>query len=763
MSLFCALFFAFFIISSSSSAVEKNANNLGMQTFIVRIHTSLKPSTFADVDEWYESTLGSVGFNPNQQGGAKSSYFLHVYRTVFHGFSARLTPEQAKLLKAQPGVIGVLPDQIRHVETTRSPGFLGLDSYHNPKGLLRESDLGSNVVIGMIDTGIWPESPSFSDEGLGPIPAHFKGECDGGVGFPSSLCNKKLVGVRYFSDGLEAIEGPTQVEERSARDSIGHGTHTASTAAGRARAQNASFFGYAKGEATGIAPKARLAIYKVCWKSGCAESDILAGFDKAVQDGVDIISLSVGGPPQQYPVDPIAIGSFGAVEKGIFVSASAGNSGPNSGSVSNVAPWITTVGASTIDRAFLAELILGNGVVLTGTSLYTGKPFVEKQYFPIIYGRDARDPLCLNLLDPEVVKGKIVVCNPSQDSRVVKGLLVKRAGGIGVVIASDGLIGKSFTTDPYLVPELAIPESANDKLFSYLNSTKEPKATIVFRGTRLGSGPAPAVAGFSSRGPNKVSSYVLKPDVIAPGVDILAAWPDNVPPSHLSEDPRRSGFNIISGTSMSCPHVSGVAALIKGAHPEWSPAMIRSALMTTSYNHYSDGKPLVDQVNYTNASIWDMGVGHVDPEKANDPGLVFDLGVDDYIDFLCASNYSESEIKTVVKRAASCNKRTVKQWDLNYPAIVVDSSQSGKSADAEIIVKRALTSVGPAASSYSAKVANPRGANVTVSPPSLSFKEQAEKQSFTVHFSVGGSLQNEVGWLTWTDGRHNVTIPLIVS
>ena len=750
------------IISFSSFVVGENANNLGMQTFIVRIQNGLKPSAFADVDEWYKSTLSIVGFNANQNGVAISSHFLHVYRTVFHGFSARLTLEQAKLLKGQSGVLGVFPDQIRYVQTTRSPGFLGLDSYHDPKGLLKESDLGSNIVIGMIDTGIWPESRSFSDEGLGPVPTHFRGECDGGVGFPSSLCNKKLVGVRYFSSGLEAMVGPTQVEERSARDNAGHGTHTASTAAGRARAQNVSFFGYAKGEATGIAPKARLAIYKVCWRNGCAESDILAGFDKAVQDGVDIISLSVGGPPQQYTVDPIAIGSFGAVEKGIFVSASAGNSGPDWGSVSNVAPWMTTVGASTIDRAFLAELVLGNGVVLTGTSLYTGKPFVEKEYFPIIDGRDARDPLCLNLLEPELVKGKIVICNPSQDSRIVKGLLVKKAGGVGAVITSDKLMGQSFTTDPYLVPELAIPESANDKLFSYLNSTKEPKATIVFRGTKLGSGPAPAVAGFSSRGPNKVSSYVLKPDVIAPGVDILAAWPDNIPPTRFPEDTRRSEFNIISGTSMSCPHVSGVAALIKGAHPEWSPAMIRSALMTTSYNHYSDGKPLVDQVNCTIASIWDMGVGHVDPEK-NDPGLVFDLGVDDYIDFLCASNYSESEIRTVVKRAVSCNKKTVKQWDLNYPAIVVNSSQIGQSADAKVIVKRTLTNVGPAASSYSAKVANPRGVNVTVSPPSLIFKEQSEKQSFTVHFSAVESLQNEVGWLTWTDGHHNVTIPLIVA
>ena len=736
---------------------------------MVYINNELKPFSFSDVEEWYKSILNSLNISPNND----SNPFVYVYKTVFHGFSARLTPEQAEALKSHPSVVAVFPDQAYELHTTRTPHFLGLNSYHSPTGLLKDSDMGSNVVIGIIDTGIWPESPSFRDDGLGPIPTHFKGACEGGKDFPPSLCNKKLVGARYFLDGTSGDNvGPTQLE--SARDIIGHGTHTASTAAGRVLAGNSSFFGYAMGEATGIAPMARLAVYKVCKPTiGCRASNVLAGIDKAVEDGVDIISISLGGPTSRYARDPIAIASYSAVAKGVFFSASAGNRGPLTQTVSNIAPWIITVGASTIDRTFPVDVLLGNGDIVTGTSLYSGKPLDEHQYFPLVQINDTSSgKLCMaGGLPSATVKGKIVICLRGMESPPAKGVNVKKAGGVGVIVTNDLQYGEALFSDAYFdIPGLTITNSGRERLLNYLKTSgHHAKARMIFQGTKVPSGQAPSVAGFSSRGPNLESIYVLKPDVIAPGVDILASWPDTIPPARIPQDPRRSGFNILSGTSMSCPHVAGIAALLKGAHPDWTPAMIRSAMMTTAYNSCRDGKPILAQENDLPASIWLRGAGHVDPEKANDPGLVYDLTEDDYIDFLCASNYTKSEIMMIAKTEVSCEKRTTKrEWDLNYPAIVVATKrQSGRLRNVNVTVARTLTNVGSGSSSYRVELVSPKGAMVSVNPSELSFKAKGEKKSFEVHVLAEKEKDNvtdaDEGSLTWTDGKHRVTIPLIVG
>lgn len=767
--LFFSLAFSPSKFTHPTNAQNLDVHNHGKETFIVRINNELKPANFSDVDEWYKSILTSLSIRPN----GDSYPVIYVYKTVFHGFSARLTLEQADALKAHPSVVGVFPDQTYELHTTRTPHFLGLNSYHHPAGLLKESDMGSDVVIGIIDTGIWPESPSFRDDGLGPIPAHFKGACEGGKDFPSSLCNKKLVGVRYFLDGMSSDSVcPAQLE--SARDVIGHGTHTASTAAGRALVGNSSFFGYAQGQATGIAPKARLAVYKVCQPTiGCRGSNVLAGIDKAVEDGVDVISTSLGGPTGRYAGDPIAIGSYGAVQKGVFFSASAGNRGPQTQTVSNIAPWLTTVGASTIDRTFPADLILGNGDVLTGTSLYTGKPLDETKYFPIVQINDTSyGKLCMGSgLPSETVKGKIVICLRGMESPPSKGVNVKNAGGVGIVVTNDLQYGEALFSDAYFgIPGLTITNSAREKLLNYIKTSgHDAKARMVFHGTKVPSGQAPSVAGFSSRGPNLESIYVLKPDVIAPGVDILASWPDAIPPARIPQDPRRSGFNILSGTSMSCPHVAGIAALLKGAHPDWTPAMIRSAMMTTTYNTCRNGKPILAQENNLPASVWLRGAGHVDPEKANDPGLVYDLTEDDYIDFLCASNYTKSEIMMIAKKEVSCEKRaTKKEWDLNYPAIVVaPKRQVERPSNVNVTVTRTLTNVGSGSSSYRVELVSPKGAKVRVNPSELSFKVKGEKKSFEVQVLAekekGNVMDAEEGSLTWTDGKHRVTIPLIVG
>ncbi|KAL2535271.1 Subtilase family protein [Forsythia ovata] len=777
---FALLFFiAFFqlLLISSETDFQKT------QTFIVRVQNDLKPSAFSDVEQWYKSTLRSLSSYPESSQTEKTQEFLHVYRTVFHGFSTKLTLEQAQELRNRREILAVLPDRLRQLHITRSPHFLGLSSV-NPSELLTESDSGSNVVIGIFDTGIWSERRSFHDEGLGPIPATWKGECTEGENFTKANCNKKIIGARYFTAGYDAHTGRINGTEdiKSPRDTEGHGTHTASTAAGRP-VSNASLFGYAHGVAVGVAPKARIAVYKICWKNGCMNSDILSAFDKAVEDGVDIISISVGGGAEPYNLDPLSIGAFGAMERGVLVSASAGNEGPSKMTVTNVAPWITTVGAGTIDRKFPADLVLEDGRVINGASLYSGDPLPGKTYFPIIYAGNASAnsssggrhvgsftaATCMaDSLDKELVRGKIVVCDRGGTTRASKGEVVKSAGGAAVVVANVAPIGEGLVADSHIIPGLAITESGRHTVRNYINSNPNPRAKLIFRGTEIGVKPAPVVASFSSRGPSTDSVYVLKPDVIAPGVNILAAWPDGLSPTGLAIDTRRTEFNVASGTSMSCPHVSGVAALLKGAHPDWSPAMIRSALMTTAYTKDLEGNPLLDEKAYNLATIYDMGAGHVNPEKAVDPGLVYDLTANDYVNFLCASNFTRRDIRQIARRPVSCGKKqSNKPWNLNYPAISV-AFEASEPLNLGIVVTRTVTHVSENAASYGVSVTNPKGAILTVTPSKMNFKMKGEKQSYVVRITAEklavtpGNSVTEVGKITWSDGQHRVVSPVLV-
>lgn len=750
------------------------------QTYIIRVQNDLKPSAFSNVENWYKSTLQTLDSSQlmkDSEEYSKKQDFLHIYKNVFHGFSTTLTTQQAQQLKTQPGILAVIPDQLRQIQTTRSPIFLGLEG-KNPSDLITESDSGSDVIIGIFDTGIWPERRSFHDKGLPPIPTRWKGECVEGEKFRKNHCNKKLIGARYFRAAYEASMRMKEVnisgELKSPRDTQGHGTHTASIAAGR-EVSNASLLTLAAGVAVGVAPKARIAAYKICWKKGCSDADILASFDAAVEDGVDIISLSVGGGTLPYHLDPIAIGSYGAMERGIIISASAGNEGPASQSVANVAPWIITIGASTIDRKFPADLKLENGKSFTGATIYTGK---DLPYTPIIYAGHAfirkegfsnfSGGVCMpKSLDSNLVRGKIVICDRGGTSRAMKGETVKSAGGVGVVVANLATTGEGLVADAHIIPGLSVTASAGDKLRSYVKSNQNPRASIVFHGTQVGVKPAPVVASFSARGPNAESIYVLKPDIIAPGVNILAAWPDNTPPTELAIDTRRTDFNILSGTSMSCPHVSGLVALLKGAHPDWSPAMIKSALMTTAYTMDSSGKPIKDEKAYNESTIWDMGAGHVDPDRAINPGLVYDLTSTDYLNFLCSSNYSRQEIRLIARRSLRCKGTKQKPWDMNYPAIVVAFEESEKSTF-EVVARRTVTHVSENASSYIAEVINPKHVSVTVDPPRMRFTKKGEKQSYTVRISgkkmgvSAGSMLSEEGKLIWRDGHHVVNTPLVV-
>ncbi|KAL1564218.1 subtilisin-like protease SBT1.7 [Salvia divinorum] len=736
-------------------AVAAAAAETKKETYIVHMAKSEMPAEFVDHTHWYDASLKSVS------GEAE---MLYTYTNVVHGFSTRLTPDEARSMEVRPGVLSVLPESKYELHTTRTPSFLGLDQN---AAMFPESDSASDVVVGVLDTGVWPESPSFDDTGFAAVPSSWRGECEIGTNFTKSNCNKKLIGARYFARGYEATLGPIDEakESRSPRDDDGHGTHTSTTAAGSV-VSGASLFGYAPGTARGMAPRARIAAYKVCWIGGCFSSDILAAMDKAIDDNVNVLSLSLGGGMSDFFRDSVAIGAFAAMEKGILVSCSAGNAGPSSYSLSNVAPWITTVGAGTLDRDFPAFVSLGNGKNFSGVSLFKGGALPSK-LLPFVYAGNVSNAsdgnLCMTgSLNPEMVRGKIVLCDRGVNPRVQKGSVVKDAGGLGMVLANTAANGDELVADAHLLPATTVGETTAKEIKDYLFSDSNPTATVLFEGTKVGIEPSPVVAAFSSRGPNSITPQILKPDLIAPGVNILAGWSGAVGPTGLAEDGRRVGFNIISGTSMSCPHVSGLAALLKAAHPDWNPAAIRSALMTTAYTAYKNGKMIQDVSTGKPSTAFDHGAGHVDPVSALNPGLVYDLDAEDYLNFLCALNYTASQINSLARRNYSCVAgKSYSVNDLNYPSFAINLEARG----GEVKHTRTLTNVGPAGT-YKVSVTSDDSVKIAVEPQSLTFGQSNDKKSYSVTFTAAGTMPanaNGFGRIEWSDGKRVVGSPVAVS
>lgn len=668
-----------------------------------------------------------------------------------------------------PDVISIRPDNSFQLQTTYSYKFLGLNPAKDAAWY--SSHFGRGTIIGVLDTGVWPESPSFDDRGMPPVPKKWRGVCQEGESFSSSSCNRKLIGARYFTEGhrvgsMSSSVGNIQ-EYVSPRDSHGHGTHTSSTAAG-ASVPMASVLGNGAGVARGMAPGAHVAVYKVCWFTGCYSSDILAAMDVAIRDGVDVLSLSLGGFPLPLFDDTIAIGSYRAVEHGISVVCAAGNNGPIQYSVANIAPWITTVGASTLDRRFPAVVRLGSGKMIYGESMYPGKHLPNAQReLDIVYivGGDSGSEFCLRGSLPRAkVQGKMVVCDRGVNGRAEKGQAVKEAGGVAMVLTNTEINLEEDSVDVHVLPATLVGFAEAVDLKAYINSTRRPRARIIFGGTTIGRSRAPAVAQFSARGPTLYDSTVLKPDMIAPGVNIIAAWPQNLGPSSLPEDSRRANFTVMSGTSMACPHVSGITALIHSAHPEWTPAAIKSAIMTTAdaYDHF--GKPIMDG-NKT-AGLFAIGAGQVNPARAMDPGLIYDIKPDDYVNHMCALGYTRSQILTVTHRNVSCHEISQKNrgFSLNYPSISVVFKQ-GKTVK---MIKRQLTNVGSPNSIYSLEVQAPDGIEVKVKPKRLVFTKMNQTLNYKIWFiskkrAAKGKTIYGQGHMTWVHSANHYRVQSPIS
>ncbi|KAF3792720.1 Subtilisin-like protease SBT1-5 [Nymphaea thermarum] len=731
---------------------------------------SKRPTSFSTHEEWHLSTLASLSSSSSLPSSAMEDRLLYTYTHAMHGFSARLTFSELAELENHPAHVASYPDSYGQLLTTYTPKFLGLSK---ASGIWPESSYGSDIIIGILDTGIWPESKSFDDHGLSPVPDRWKGRCENRTTFSMSLCNRKLIGARSFSKGLRA--SGLHIEDfdyDSPRDFDGHGTHTSSTAAGN-YVDNVEYFGYAKGSAKGIAPAARVAIYKVVWSSdddSSAATDVLAGIDQAIADGVDVMSLSLAfKPASPYYEDVIAIGALSAVRRGILVSCSAGNSGSSWYSVLNGAPWIMTVGAGTTDRSFSASLTLGNGFMLHGTSYFPLSIYIAD--LPLYYDRsNISKASCLNSsLEVSQVAGKVVLCDMNNQTNIFNQIdEVNRAGAAAGIFVGHTML---LEPDSLYIPSLVVQPSEADRVRQYASQTINATVKeMTFQITKHNAKPAPQVTYFSSRGPNPISPMVLKPDVLAPGKDVLAAWVPHNPTAKYRSDKLLSTYALDSGTSMSSPHVAAVAALVRSVHPDWSAAAIKSAIMTTAQIYDNRHAIIRNEGTRQPATPLDFGSGHVDPNRAMDPGLIYDLDFQDYVNFICTLDYTAKHMMAMLRlRKWECK---LDKGDLNYPSfIAVFNKTDVPSYPKKKTFIRVLTNVGSPDAVYSSAVDVPKGMKVIITPSSLTFSERNNKQIFRLHLEVDEEALSAgqkgtraaYGYLRWTDDKseHIVSSPIV--
>ncbi len=521
--------------------------------------------------------------------GADAGSLLYNYTYAFNGFAAVLTPAEAKAMESQAGVTTVVQDQWRYATTDSSPTALGLtDEGEDYLSAQAHGYTGEGVIVGVIDSGIWPEHPSFADDGsyadLGVVldDSVFP-SCDFGNTAHNEYdvpfeCNNKLLGARQMLETYRSVIGADPDEFDSARDDDGHGTHTASTAAGNSGVR-ASIYGIPRGVVSGIAPRACVIAYKGLGNLGGFTSDLAAAIDQAVEDGVDVINYSVGGGAGAPGADEISF--LFAADAGIYVATSAGNSGPEPATLGNpgTMPWMTTVGANTQKRFYQGTAVLGDGSRYAGASITYGTPVRS-----LVDAEFAGGDLCVpGTLDPALVTGKIVLCRRGSIGRAEKSLAVYQAGGDGMILYENTDDNNLFT-DTHWVPTVHVDNTPGLAIKAYIASSANPTARIVAK-QKTAWPYAPSMTHFSSRGPNPVSPDLIKPDITGPGIQIMAGYSPMPDPG---SNPAGELFAAIAGTSMSSPHVAGLFALIKEAHPDWSAAAAKSALMTTARQNVVD-------------------------------------------------------------------------------------------------------------------------------------------------------------------------------
>lgn len=725
---------------------------------------------------------------------------IYSYMYSMNGMAVRMTEAQATKAEHLPEVLHVWEDEIRPLATNFSPEFLGL--FDRERGLRGPRGLdGEGVVIGVIDSGIVPEHPSLEDTKEAPMPRacrsnwgmssllgrwlcrsyrnepdrlvyeapeNWNGICQEGPEFPADACNNKLIGARYFSEGAVASGPIDEGDVFSARDVDGHGTHTATTAAGNK--VDASIFGTLLGRIEGIAPRARIAAYKACWlrpgetRSSCNTSDLALAIDAAVADGVDIINYSVGNSRRDITA-PDDVALMGATKAGVLAVVAGGNDGPNLGTIGSPggAPWVITAAASSRDGEHSLEAL-----EITAPSTLAGRYAVKEASFTpplededpieaeLVLVDDEEDVLpdgtdgttfdgCEAIRNDSEVSGNIAFIQRGGCTFRTKIEHAEEAGAVAAVvfnIAGDPIVmtGTSGTVD---IPALMIGQADGNLIRDEIDAGETVEAvldkglflTVEDTGNVMGS--------FSSRGPGPVPD-ILKPDITAPGINILAGFTPDAANSVAGEN-----FGFLTGTSMSTPHVAGVAALLRQAYPDWSPAALKSAIMTTAY------QDVRQQDGETPANPFDFGAGHIDANAAFDPGLVFEIGEDEYDAYACGIGspaVDESRCDELVTAGLS-----VEPAELNQPAISVSRLARTRT------VARRLTNASDTTETYTAEVEPPAGIDVQVSPPSLALAPgESVEYDVTLTYRSGPLDLFRFGSLTWTSIDHAVRSPISV-
>lgn len=695
----------------------------------------------------------------NKVAAEKGVSISESYTLAVNGFSADLSAGQAKALAKDGNVLAVVRDSLYKVDYS-STDFLGLPGGSGAwaEHFGGKAKAGKGVVVGVLDTGYTPGNPYFAGEPAAPLSgtaqvgepymlpgnqiamlkadgSTFAGACQSGDKFAGTECNSKVISARFYDAAFKAAVPPAQrapQELYSPVDVSSHGSHTASTAAGNADvAQTVGGRDFGKG--SGVAPAAKLAVYKICWEgitpatTGCFGSSSVEAIEDAIKDGVDVLSYSISGN-NNSTVDPVSIAFLNAAAAGVFVAASAGNSGPLASTVNHAGPWMTSVAASTHNSSLRGTVELSSGDKFAGASIMasevTDKPIALAVDVKSAAAVDANAALCApGTLDPTKATGKIVVCDRGVVDRTAKSAAVAQAGGLGMVLVN--LTPSSLDVDLHSVPTVHLDDPA---IKEAVKADPAMTASLVATDTTgEDPPPVPQIAGFSSRGPTlAANSDLLKPDIAAPGVGVLAAV------SPIGAGGQNFGF--LSGTSMAAPHIAGFGALLLGKNPLWSPAAVKSAMMTTAYD-------LVDADGTAVHDVFAQGAGQIDPARIASPGLVYDAGPGDWLGFLQGLGYQLGVAPVAAK-------------DVNLPSIAIGQLAGTQS------VTRTVTAV--TAGSYRAEVDVP-GITAKVTPDRLTL-EEGEKATFTVQFTNSGATLDSfaTGSLTWSSDEGTVRSPVAV-
>src|SRR6266540_3612324 len=651
------------------------------------------------------------------------------YLTAYGGVQAVVLANELGKLLSVAGVAAVQSDVLQQPLTDATPQFIGATDVWPSLG--GSTKAGQGVLVGVLDTGIWPEHPSFRDTGLAAAPGTRK--CEFGDGSDPELgapftCNNKLVGAYAFTNTyintIPAVAGEfcnNSTKKCSARDSEGHGTHTSSTAAGDGVA-SAPLLGFDRGPISGIAPGAWLIMYRVCLEQGCFNSDSVAAVQQAIVDGVDVINFSISGGANPY-TDPVELAFLDAFRAGIAVNASAGNSGPGAGTANHGGPWVTTVGASTSNRFFTSRLHLASsdgatfdkaGVTVT-SGITTPTPVVLASSIP---GYEA---LCLTPLPAGAAQGKIVACQRGNNARVDKGYNVLQGGAAGMILYNP--TRSDVETDNHWLPAIHL-EGPNADLTGFISG--HPNVTATWPAGTRSATQGDVMAGFSSRGP---LGDFIKPDITAPGIQVLAGHPPA--PIGITNGPSGQLFQAIAGTSMSSPHSAGASALVKAAHPDWTPAEIKSALMTSS------AQGVVKEDGTTPFDPFDAGAGSIRVDKAVHPTLVFNETFENFV----------SSIGVALDRV-----------NLNIPSV------DATTMPGTLTTFREARNVTGVDQQFDALIQSPPGATITVQKDNTFGVPAGQRRHLSITISAptldDGQYFGRVTLDPKKDGYNDVTIPI---